>query len=163
VLRELDRLVQQRLVRHHLAAARAGICADHHLRRGVLDARGERVRGEAAEHHGMDRADAGAGQHRERSFRDHGHVDQDAVALAHAEGLQHGGHALHFLLQLAEAVHMLLVRLAGDVDQGRLVAARGHVPIHRVVAQVGPAACEPAHERRLAHIADLLRLRLPVD
>ena len=38
--------------------------------------------GEAAEHHRMDRADAGAGEHADHRLRDHRHVEDDPVALA---------------------------------------------------------------------------------
>ena len=51
-------------------------------RLGVVDAGGELVRGEAAEHDGMDGADPRAGQHRDDRLRHHRHVDDDAVALA---------------------------------------------------------------------------------
>src|SRR5690606_26567044 len=53
--------------------------------------------------------------------------------------------------------------LAGPADQGQLVAARGQVPVHGVVAQVGGAADEPAPERRVVVVEDALRLHLPVD
>jgi hypothetical protein len=43
VRREADRLVEQRLVRHDLAAARAGVGTDDDGRAGVLDARGQRT------------------------------------------------------------------------------------------------------------------------
>ena len=82
MLREPHRLVDQVLVGHRLAAAHAGVGGDHHLRLRVVDARGEARRGEAAEHDRMDRADARAGEHRERRLGDHRHVDQHAIAAA---------------------------------------------------------------------------------
>ena len=51
------------------------------LAAGVLDAVLERRRREAAEHHRVDGADAGAGVHRDQHLRHHRHVDDDAVAL----------------------------------------------------------------------------------
>ena len=40
---------------------------------------------EAAEHDRMDRADAGAGLHRNHGLRDQRHVDHDAIAALDAE------------------------------------------------------------------------------
>jgi hypothetical protein len=51
---------------------------------------------EAAEHDRMDRADARAGEHRVRRFRDHRHVDGDAIALFDAARLQDVGEAADF-------------------------------------------------------------------
>ena len=48
---QADRFVQQRLVGHHLAAARTGICADDELGRGVFNARSQRTAGKTAKHH----------------------------------------------------------------------------------------------------------------
>ena len=48
---------------------------------GVVDADREFVRGKAAEHHRVDGADAGAGEHRDGRLGDHRHVDDHAVAL----------------------------------------------------------------------------------
>ena len=43
------------------------------------------LRGKAAEHHRMDCAKPGAGEHRKQSLRHHRHVDDNTVALANAE------------------------------------------------------------------------------
>ena len=161
--RQADRLVQQRLVRHHLAAARARVGADDHLRLRVLDARGQRAAGEAAEHHAVDGADACAGQHREGGLRDHGHVDEHAVAALHAQFDQHRRRALHLGVQFAKGIAALAARLGRDRDERRLLAALGQVPVDRVVAQVGLAAHEPAAERRPAGVQDLRRRLVPVD
>ncbi len=56
-----------------------------HLGPGVVDADGELVGGEAAEHHRVHGADARAGQHRDHGLGDHRHVDDDPVALGDAE------------------------------------------------------------------------------
>ena len=83
--RECDRFVEQRLVAHHLARAHAGVGADDQLRRGVVDAGGEAVRREATEHHRMDGADAGAGEHRHHRLRNHRHVEQHPLAARNPE------------------------------------------------------------------------------
>ena len=90
---DVDRLVGILLQRDGLAAAQALVGGDDEGRLAVDDAAGERIRREAAEDDRMDRADARAGEHRIGRFRDHRHVDGDAVALLDAVLLQHIGEA----------------------------------------------------------------------
>ena len=100
-LDHLDRCVEQRLVgdeRRRLDAARSG---DDDLRPRVLDSTRELVCGETAEHDRVDRADAGAGQHRDDGLRHHRHVDDDAVALLHALSREYAGEPRHLVAQLA--------------------------------------------------------------
>ena len=163
VRRPGDRLVEQRLVGDHLAGAAAGVGADDHFRLGVVDPARQADAGEAAEHHRMDRTDAGAGEHRERRLGDHRHVDQDPVPLGHAELDQDRGHALHLGMQLGEAVDPLAVGFGRDMDQRCLPGPCRKVTIDRVVAEVGRAAGEPAHEGGLAGVADRVERPLPVD
>ena len=82
--------------RNDLAAAHAFIGGDDKLGLAILDAVGEAIRRKAAEHHGMDGADARAGQHGVGGLGDHRHVDGDAVALLDAVLLQHIGEAADF-------------------------------------------------------------------
>ena len=99
----VGRRVGVRLQRHLAAAAQTFVGGDHDRRFAIGDAAGERIRREAAEHHRMDGADARAGEHRVGGFRDHRHVDGDAVALLDAARLQHIG-------ELADAGVQLLDR-----------------------------------------------------
>jgi hypothetical protein len=163
VLREADRFVDQVLVGHRLAAAHAGIRGDHDLRLRIVDPRGEAGRGKAAENHRVDRPDPHAGEHRERRLRDHRHVDQHPVAVAHALRLEHRGEAVDLGGELAEGVGRLLPRLGREVDQRLLVAARGEMTVDRVVADVGAAADEPLRERRPRVVEHRCERRLPVD
>jgi hypothetical protein len=48
---------------------------------GIVDAGGQFLGGKAAEHHRVDGPDAGAGQHGDGRLGNHGHVDDDPVAL----------------------------------------------------------------------------------
>ena len=89
------------LQRHLAAAAAALVGGDQHLRAGILDAAGQAVGREAAEHHGVDRADAGAGEHGHRRLHHHRQIDADPVALLHAERLQHVGEPADPLVQVA--------------------------------------------------------------
>ncbi len=164
VVRELERALEQGHVLDHpagLEAARGGADDD---RPGVVDARGQLVRGEAAEDDGVDRAEAGAGQHRDHGLGDHRHVDHDPVALTHALAPQGAREAGRRVPQLA-------VRVAADgpghravVDQGGLVAAAvAHVPVERLVAGVHPAAGVPAVDGRLGRVEDPVGRALPLD
>ena len=118
---------------------------DHRARVAVVDAVGERVRGEAGEDDGVDGADAGAGQHGEGGLGDHRQVDDHAVALADAEALEHVGHAADFGVKLA--VGDVPGRLGGVVglpEDGGLVAALGEVAVDAVDRGVEDAVLEPA-------------------
>ena len=83
---DADRLVGRRLQREHLAAAVAAVGGDQHLGLGVVDAVGQRLRREAAEHDAVRGADAGAGQHRHGRLGDHRQVDVDPVARLRRRG-----------------------------------------------------------------------------
>ncbi len=157
------RLVDEVLVGNRLAAAHSGIRGDHHLRRRVVDPRGEARRGEAAEDHRVDRADARAGEHGERRLGDHRHVDQHAIAAPHVLRLEDGREPVHLGGKLAVGVAPVLAGLGRDIDQRRLVAARGEMSIDRVVAEIDPPADEPLRERRSRVIEHRAERRLPVD
>ena len=97
----LEGLVGVLLERDRPAAAHALVGRDDELGVAVDDAPREAVGREAAEHHGMHGADAGAGQDGVGRLGDHRQVDGDAVALLDAVGLQHVGELAHALVQLA--------------------------------------------------------------
>ncbi len=85
VLGDVEGGVDHRLVvdgAGRLDAARRG---DDGGGTGVVDARGEFVRGEAAEHHRVHGAQPRTRQHRDDGLGNHRHVDHDAVALADAQ------------------------------------------------------------------------------
>ena len=93
-------------------------------RLGVVDAGGQLRRGEAAEHHRMDGADARAGQHGDHRLGHHRHVDDDAVALADAQVLQHAAQRRHLVAQLGVGVGARGLGDGAVVDQ-RLLLRRG--------------------------------------
>ena len=68
--------------------------------RGVVDPDRQLVGREAAEDHRVHGADPGAGQHRDHRLGDHRHVDDDPVALLHAQGAQHPTERRHLRQQL---------------------------------------------------------------
>jgi hypothetical protein len=96
-----DRRIEQRLVGDDAADLDATGGGQDYTRLRVVDARRQLVRGKPAEDDRMDRAYAGAGQHREGRFGHHRHVDQDAIALDDAEARQHAGETRDLVAQLA--------------------------------------------------------------
>ena len=80
----LERFVGGLLERNDAPAAIAAVGGDHHFAAAVLDAVLERLGGEAAEHHAVDRADARASEHRDGKLGHHRQVDGDAIALLDA-------------------------------------------------------------------------------
>ena len=95
-----DRRVGIGLQRHFAAAAQPFVGRDDDVRLAILDAAGERVRREAAEHHGMDGADARAGEHGVGRFRNHRQVDGDAIAFLDVAVAQDIGEAADLVVQL---------------------------------------------------------------
>ena len=163
VLGERAGLVDQVLVRHRLAVAHAGIGGDEQLRLRIVDAHGEVVRREAAEHHRVHGPEARAGQHREQRLGDHRHVDDDAIALADAERSEDRRGAVDLAVQLGERIRLRLFGFGRDVDQRRLIGARSQMTVDRVVAEVGLTADEPLAKRRSGIVEHLLRRLVPVD
>jgi hypothetical protein len=152
----------ERFVGHALAATRTGVRTDDDLGRSVFDAGGQGVRGETTEHHRVDGPQTGASQHGKCCLGDHGHVDQHTVAFDHTQIFEDRGHALHFGVQVTEGVGFFLVGFGRHKNQRRLIGTLGQVAVHSVVAQVGLTAHEPLGKRRVAVVADLMRLDFPV-
>ena len=114
---------------------------------GVLHAELQRLGGEAAEHEGMDGADAG---HRERDddgFGDDREVDDHAVALGDAQ-VQQGVRGLgDFPLQFGVRDVAAVAGLALEVERDLVAAAGRNMAVHAVVGDVELAALEPGDVR----------------
>jgi hypothetical protein len=76
-----ERLVDIGLQRYFLAAAQPFVGGDDEARVAILDAAGKAVRREAAEHHRVDRADPGAGEHGKGCLGNHRQVDRHPITL----------------------------------------------------------------------------------
>ena len=154
-----------RLQREDLAPPVAPVGGDEHLRVGIVDPVGQRLRREPAEHHGVGGADAGARQHGDRGFGDHRQVDVDPVAALDPEAEQHVGELRRLLEQLGVGDRAGVTRFALPVN-GDTVAEPGFdVPVEAVVRDVQLAADEPLGERQLP-LADrrpLLRPRHQIE
>ncbi len=164
VLREIDRLVEQRLVGHDACALDTAAGGEDDLRLAIIEAGGELFRCKPAEHHRVDGADARASEHCEHRLRHHRHVDDDAVALLHAEVAEDSAEQLHLGQHAAvgEGLHGVGDRRV--VNQRRLVIAAGeHMTIERVVAGVAGGPAEPAAIDAGVLVEDLLRLFKPVN
>ena len=160
-----DRGVGVGLERNLAAAADALVGGDDDVRLAVLDAAGERIRREAAEHHRMDRADARAGEHGVGRLRDHRHVDGDAVALRDVAVAQDVGHPAHLVVQLLIGDLLVVLGIVAFPDDRDLVGALGQMAVDAVVGDVGDAVLVPL-DRDVAGIVDVLdlgRRPVPVD
>ena len=93
---------------------------------------------EATEDLGVDDAEPGAGEHRDRELRKHRHVEGDAVAgLEPAEVAQQGGELVDPDVEvLVGDDPVLLVLGFRHPDEGRLVLVGGYVPVDAVVGGV---------------------------
>ena len=143
--RHLQRLVHQGLVRDDLATFDPARCRHQQGGRRIIDPLGEFGCGKAAEHHRMDRADPGAGQHRDHCLRHHRHIEDDPVALADALGRDHASGARDLVLQLGKAEGQARIRHRAFVDQRQILAApRRDMAVDGIMACVHQAARKPA-------------------
>ena len=144
------RLVGDALQRHRLAAPPRLVLGDEHLAAHVVHPVGERVGGEAAEDDRVRRAEARAGEHRDRELGHHPHVDRDRGALADAELLQRVRHPHHVALELRVGDRPRLTRGLALPVVGDPVAEAGlDMAVDAVVGDVQLAAEVPLRVRQL--------------
>ena len=77
----------------------------------IEDAIRDRLRAEPAEHDGMDRADARAGQHGDGRFGHHRQINDHAVAFFDPVSLEHIGEQADFAMKLLVGERAFLARL----------------------------------------------------
>ena len=126
VSRNLDGLVEKRLVSDDAARLYTARARHDHLGLGIVEAFGELVAGEAAEHDRVDRTEASRGQHRDHCLRHHRHVNDDAVALFDAEPRQNGRERRHLVAKLTIGERPLGVRYRAIVNERVCLAASRH-------------------------------------
>ena len=125
------------------AAAVAGVLGEDGDALRVIDAIGDGVGGESAEDYGVDGADSGAGEQRDRELGGHTHVNGYAVAFFNAEGLEGVGEFLDLCVKLGVGELFDFAGLAFP-DNGDLVGAAAEgVAVDTVVAEIDLAADEP--------------------
>jgi hypothetical protein len=156
-----DAVVDRGLQRNVLAAAALLVGGDHGNRAGILDALLHALGGEAAEHHRVDRADAGAGLHGDHAFDRHRHVDQDAVALLDALRTQRIGELRNTAQQFLVG-HLADLAAVGFENDGDLVAEAGFdVAVEAVVGNIQLAIGKPLVERCIGLVERLGEGLLP--
>ncbi|MCY1359523.1 hypothetical protein D9M69_460990 [compost metagenome] len=131
------------LERDLLAGTNAFVGGDHHFGFAVDDAAGQGFRREAAEHHRVNRADPGTGQHGDHGFGDHRHIDSHHVAAVHILATQGVGELAHLLVQFAVSDVAAFGRVIALPDDRDLIAALGQMTVQAVVGNVQGAVGEP--------------------
>ena len=122
----------------------AAVGCDHGHGAGVLVAVGDRLAGEAAEDHGVNGTDAGAGEHRDHELGGHRHVDRHHLARLDAELPQAGRHLADLGVELAVGVFTALARRLADPRQRRLFPLAGSdVPVEAGGRGIQPPPHEP--------------------
>src|SRR5689334_22200044 len=96
----LQRLIRGLLKWDYLAAPPIAVRRDDQPGGAVLCPLGQTLGREAAEHHGVDRSDARAGEHRDRGLRHHRHVERYTVAAPDAQPTNHIRESVYFARQL---------------------------------------------------------------
>ncbi len=91
----------------------------------------------------MNRADAGAGQHRDGRFRHHWHIDSNHITFFDALGQQNVGKAADIAVQFAVGNMFALGCVVAFPDDGRLIAALGKMTIQAVGGEVQRAVFIP--------------------
>src|SRR5207302_5660506 len=153
------------LVLEELPAAVVGVHRDQHAALRVGHPVGTGLAAEAAEYLRVDDSEPRAGEHGNRQLRHHRHVQRDAVAsLQPAEVAQQSGELVDPDVQflVGDVLDRLVFRFRYEMDRG-LVPVLRQMPIDAVVRGIDFSADEPAPERRLAAIEDLVPLPVPVE
>ena len=146
-----ERSVDIGFQRNPFSASKAFVGGHDPVATTVFDPTGDGLGAEPAENHRMHRADPRAGEHGERAFGHHRHVNGYAIAFLHTHRLQRIGHADNLGLQfgIGDAPDLAL-RVIGLEDQRKLIAAtRGDMPVDRIVADVQHTVLEPLDRYRI--------------
>ncbi len=139
----LNRRIDIGFERNLPAATKTLVRGDDDVGFGVRDAAGDGLGREAAEHDGMDCANARASEHRVGRLGDHRQVDCDPIALLDAVAFQHIGEKSDAMRKLSIGDMGGLRGIVAFPDDRRLVRALGQMPIDAIVSDVGDAVLEP--------------------
>ena len=113
----------------------------------------------------MHRANTRTGQHGNRPFKDHRHIDSHAVALIDAQFFQHIGKYLYIFVQFAIGERADNAWFIGFPDKRLCIClSRRDMAIDRIVADVQNAIGKPCDiDRVIAPYTGLLRRGDPVN
>ena len=84
----------------------------------------------------MRRTQTRAGEHRDRHFRDHRHVDRHAIALTNAERLERIRRLLHLAVEVVVGERATIARLTDPVNGDLLAEPSGDMAIDAVLRNV---------------------------
>ena len=141
-----DAFVHDGFQRQLLAAAQLVVGGDHGHGAGVLDTFLQGLGREAAEHHAVGGADAGAGLHGDHAFDGHGHVDDHTVTLLDAARLQGVRELRHLGQQFLVGDLGDFAAIGFENDRGLVLDRRAHVAVQAVVGSVELTVLEPLVE-----------------
>ncbi|VVM58611.1 hypothetical protein PS639_01157 [Pseudomonas fluorescens] len=157
-----QRVIDVGLERDLLAGTQAFVGRDHHFGAAVDDPARQGFRREPTEHHRVNRADPGAGQHGDHGFGDHRHIDSHHVAAVHILAAQGVGEFADLFMQFAVGDVAAFGRVIPFPNDRDLIAALGQMTVEAVVGHVEGAVGEPLDvdmvivERRLLHRGERL-------
>mmetsp|Transcript_23087 Transcript_23087/g.46757 ORF Transcript_23087/g.46757 Transcript_23087/m.46757 type:complete len:277 (-) Transcript_23087:199-1029(-) len=145
---ERESLVRDRVEVQRLLAAHDAVGGDNDGRLAVLDAARERLCAEPSEHHGVDGADAGAGEHGNGQLHHHRKVDRHSVALLDAHASQSVAELRHLLQHLGVGEGLLLAVVALPDEHHVVALPVVDVLVKSVVREVCLGAQEPLDRHR---------------
>ena len=125
------------------AAAQALVCGHHQACPCIEDAVANRLGAEPAENYGVNRADSGAGEHGNRRFRDHRHIEGDTVAPFRTKRLERVRKLADFFVQLAIRDLQVPGRVVSFPDNGNVVTLGVEMAIDTVIAGIQRAIAIP--------------------
>ena len=139
-----NRCVQQGFVSHEAARFDAARGSEDQCGLGIIDPRGQLIRRKSSKHHRVNGADAGASEHCDHRFRDHRHIDDDAITPPDTKPPQRAAQARRAVPQLHERDVLCAARHGTVIDEGGLVRTPAvNVPVDGVVAGVQHPAGKP--------------------
>ena len=109
----------------------------------------------------MNRADAGAGEHRDRELGNHRQVDRHAIAFLDAELLERARAHVDLPPHVAVGQHTFIAGLSLPDECGLVTNGAVHMPVETVYGNVGLAPDIPLVERGIARVEHLVPLLVP--
>ena len=126
-----------------LTSSPAAIGRDNQLRLGVVITIGHGFGTESTEDDRMRRTDSGTGEHGDRQFRNHRHVQSDSVTRRHAQFLQDVGKLADFAMQILIGENAGIAWFPFPDDRRFVLAPGRQMPIQAVVTGVDLATDKP--------------------
>ncbi|CAB4729188.1 unannotated protein [freshwater metagenome] len=95
----------------------------------------------------MSNTNSGARKHRHRKFRDHWHIDRDAVALLESKTFQHIGELLHLFKKVGIGDGAHIAWFAFPVIRNAIADAIGDMTVEAILRNVQGSTDEPLRKR----------------